>query len=62
MKIASLPGSRAEALEALAKDSVVQAVLGEAIYEAFRRAKQEEWAEYQIKVTDWEVERYLELA
>ena len=36
--------------------------LGNEIYETFKRAKSEEIVEYQMKVTDWELERYLELA
>ncbi len=62
MKINSLPGSLSEALGDLAKDRVIQAALGKTIYEAFLRAKWEEWNEFRIKVTDWEVEKYLELA
>jgi glutamine synthetase len=60
--IASLPGSLAEALRELEGDLVLQAALGESAYEAFRRAKWEEWDESRIAVADWEVERYLEAA
>jgi glutamine synthetase len=60
--IASLPGSLAEALGELEADRVVQAALGDSTYEAFRRAKWEEWEESRIAVTDWEVKRYLEAA
>jgi glutamine synthetase len=60
--ITSLPGSLAEALGELEKDKVVRAALGENIYEAFTRAKWDEWDAFRINVTDWEVERYLELA
>ncbi|MFH2101864.1 MAG: type I glutamate--ammonia ligase [Chloroflexota bacterium] len=62
MKIASLPGSLADALAELDKDSMLQNALGPVTYEAFRRAKLEEWDEFRIRVTDWEVERYLEIA
>jgi glutamine synthetase len=62
MKIASLPGSLAESLDELAKDKLLQETLGETIYEAFARAKWEEWDQFRIHVTDWELERYLELA
>jgi glutamine synthetase len=57
-----LPGSLGDALYELAGDTVIKNALGEAIYEAFTRAKWEEIEDYQMKVTDWEVERYLELA
>jgi glutamine synthetase len=62
MGISSLPGSLAEALGELEKDEVVRGALGENVYESFVRAKRAEWDEFRIKVTDWEVERYLEAA
>ncbi len=62
MKIASLPGSLAEALEELSRDKVIQAALGPVVFEAFMRAKTAEWDEFRIRVTDWELERYLEIA
>ncbi|MBN1439123.1 MAG: glutamine synthetase [Anaerolineales bacterium] len=57
-----LPGSLAEALEALAADSVLQEALGKELYEAFVRAKAAEWEDYRTHVTDWEIGRYLENA
>ncbi len=60
--VTELPGSLEEALHDLEDNLVIKSALGEIIYEAFKRAKQEEIEEYRIKVTDWEVERYLELA
>jgi len=62
MKIASLPGSLAEALTELAKDKLLQETLGETMYDAFTRAKWDEWDQFRIHVTDWEVERFLEIA
>ena len=60
--VTELPGSLGEALRDLESDAVIREALGADIYETFNRAKLEEIAEYQMKVTDWEVERYLELA
>ena len=34
--------------------------LGEHVFERFIEAKTEEWDEYRMQVTAWEVERYLE--
>jgi glutamine synthetase len=62
MNIASLPGSLSEALRELEKDEVVKEALGSVSYEALSRAKWAEIEEYRMKVTDWEVERYLEVA
>jgi glutamine synthetase len=60
--IAELPGSLAEAMRELEADEVVQKALGPLTYEAFWRAKWAEIEEYRTKVSDWEVERYLESA
>jgi len=56
----TLPGSLGEALEELAKDELLKSTLGKHTYEAFLRAKRAEWDEYRIRVTDWELKRYLE--
>ncbi len=58
--IQELPASLLEALEELDKDAVLKNALGEEIYGAFRRAKLEEWDEFRIHVTDWEVDKFLE--
>jgi glutamine synthetase len=59
-KIAELPGSLAEALRLLDQDQVLIKALGPSVYENFERAKWAEVEEYRTRVTDWEVERYLE--
>ena len=60
--ILELPGSLSEALRELEKDSVLQEALGPMLYEAFGRAKWAEIEENRMRVTDWELERYLEQA
>ena len=62
MGIGELPGSLAEALTELDKNEVLKTSLGSTIYEAFTRAKWAEWDEFRTSVSDWEVERYLEVA
>lgn len=62
MGVGELPGSLAEALLDLEKDEVLKSALGPSIYEAFTRAKWEEWDEFRLRVTDYEVGRYLERA
>ncbi|MCJ7736738.1 MAG: type I glutamate--ammonia ligase [Anaerolineae bacterium] len=54
-----LPGSLKEALDCLAEDKVVQDALGPHVYERFVSAKTQEWNDYRLQVTEWEVERYL---
>lgn len=61
-KIAELPGSLSEALRELDGDKVLKDALNPVTYEAFRRAKWAEVEESRMRVTDWEVERYLETA
>ncbi len=60
--IETLPGSLAEALHEFEADTVIQNALGAEICEAFLRAKWAEVEEYRTRVTDWELERYLETA
>jgi glutamine synthetase len=60
--VGELPGSLAEALKELEKDTVLRDALGPTIYEAFTRAKWEEWDEFRLNVSDYEIERYLETA
>jgi glutamine synthetase len=62
MGISQLPGSLAEALDMLHEDAALVHALGPEILEAFERAKRAELDEYRIRVTDWELERYLETA
>jgi glutamine synthetase len=62
MNIPELPGSLAEALRELEKDELLKEALGPVVYEAFHRAKWSEVEESRMRVTDWEVERYLETA
>jgi glutamine synthetase len=60
--IAELPGSLAEAMHELDSDEVLKNAFGDDIYAAFTRAKWAEIEEYRMKVSDWEIERYLEQA
>ncbi len=58
--IQQLPGTLGEALGELEKDEVLKNALGRHVYEAFMRAKRAEWDEYRIRVSQWEIDRYLE--
>jgi glutamine synthetase len=60
--VTELPGSLAEALRLFEQNEVVKGALGPMISEAFQRAKWSEVEESRMKVTDWELERYLEVA
>lgn len=60
--IKALPGSLAESLREIEKDEVLCNALGPLVCEAFLRAKWAEVEDYRKRVTDWEIERYLETA
>lgn len=57
--IQSLPGNLYEALMELSRDEVVKSALGEHIYNKFIEGKMEEWNQYNMQVTQWEVTQYL---
>lgn len=60
--VTELPGSLGQALAELEKDEVLKAALEPTTYEAYMRAKLEEWDEFRLRVSDFEIERYLETA
>jgi glutamine synthetase len=58
--VQTLPGSLREALDELERDELVRDTLGPHVYERFVEAKRQEWEDYRLRVTPWEIERYLE--
>ena len=58
--IETLPSNLGEAVEALEEDEVVMNALGDHIGEKFVEAKTQEFEEYLVDVSDWELDRYLE--
>jgi glutamine synthetase len=59
--VKTLPGSLREALDELEQDELVRDTLGPHVFERFMEAKRQEWEDYRLRVTPWEVERYLEI-
>jgi len=57
--IPSLPGSLAEALDALEADEVIKEALGPHVCTHFIRGKRIEWDVYRSQVHPWEIEQYL---
>ncbi len=57
--IISLPGTLEEALQELERDEVIAAAFGEHTFKRYIEAKRQEWDEYRLQVSSWEVERYL---
>jgi glutamine synthetase len=58
-QLETLPGSLGEALQELQRDEVIAAALGPHIFERFIEAKSQEWDEYRLFVSQWELDRYL---
>ncbi len=58
-KIHTLPGSLIEAIEQAEKSKLLKESLGEHVFEKFIENKKIEWDNYRVKVTDYELKRYL---
>ena len=54
-----IPNTLGDAIEAYAGSLFVKNVLGELIYIKYLEAKEREWGEFGIQVTDWEIAQYL---
>jgi glutamine synthetase len=61
LNIDTLPASLGEALVEMQKDDLVKEALGEHTYHKFIEAKQAEWDEYRLYVSQWELDKYLEV-
>ena len=59
--ITTLPATLGHALDELSNNSIIQEALGEHAYERFLEAKTQEWDEYRMYVSQWELDRYLEV-
>jgi glutamine synthetase len=58
--ITTLPADLGEAVDALEEDEVVQEALGDHVFEKFVQAKRQEFQDYSLDVSQWELDRYLE--
>ncbi len=59
--ICELPRTLHEAVEAFAADPFTEKTLGKALRDEFVHYKTEEWREYHLTVSQWEVDRYARL-
>lgn len=59
--INTLPASLGDALEEMKKSEFVRKTLGDHTYGKLLEAKKQEYDEFRIAVTDWEIKRYLEV-
>ena len=58
-ELETMPGSLGEAIETLRAAPLMREALGDHIFERYVTAKTQEWDEYRIAVSEWELNRYL---
>lgn len=61
LEIDTLPHSLGQALEELKADKIVQDALGKHTFDRYIEAKTAEWDEFRLQVSEWELEKYLEI-
>jgi len=61
MKIDTLPATLGAAVLELQKDPVAKEALGEHTYGKYIEAKNAEWDGYRLYVSQWELDKYLEV-
>jgi glutamine synthetase len=59
--IKTLPASLDEAIREFEKSQLMKDTLGEFTYNVYLNAKKKEWDEYRLHVTQWELNRYLQM-
>ncbi|HEX5146374.1 MAG TPA: type I glutamate--ammonia ligase [Conexibacter sp.] len=57
--IEQLPATLGEAIELTAESELVLRTLGEHMFNRFVEIKRQEWDDYRVQVTQWELEKYL---
>jgi len=57
--IKNLPENLKEAIDFFEKSELMKASLGDELFEKYLEAKNREWDEYKMKVTQWELDKYL---
>jgi len=57
--IETLPSNLGQAVDALESDEIIMDALGPHVSEKFVEAKREEFQEYLVEVSEWELDRYL---
>jgi glutamine synthetase len=57
--IEQLPETLGEAIALTSESELVLRTLGEHIFNRYVEIKRQEWEDYRVQVTPWELERYL---
>jgi len=59
LELKQLPAALGQALDELQRDALIGAALGPHILERFVEAKVQEWNDYRLSISEWELARYL---
>jgi glutamine synthetase len=57
--IVSLPETLGEAIDELSQSELARKALGPHIFDRYVELKRQEWDEYRVQLTDWEMKKYL---
>ena len=57
--ISCLPSNLEHAIELMEKDEWVKKVLGDHVFTKYIEAKKEEWDDYRVQISEWEIAHYL---
>jgi glutamine synthetase len=57
--IVALPETLGEAIDELSHSDLVRKALGPHIFDRYVELKRQEWNEYRVQLTPWELEKYL---
>jgi glutamine synthetase len=58
-RLTAMPGSLGEAIGELERSELVRETFGDHLFERYLDGRRQEWDEYRLSVSDWELERYL---
>jgi len=58
-KLTAMPGSLGEAITELRGSALVREAFGDHLFERYLEGRRQEWDEYRISVSQWELDRYL---
>lgn len=61
MNIETLPSSLYEAINELKANKLMQETLGDHLHSRYNYIKTKEWNEFKMQVTQWEIDRYLDI-
>ena len=57
--VGQLPETLGEAIEEFSQSELLEKALGEHIFPRYVEIKRQEWEDYRVQVTPWELDRYL---